>query len=252
MPASKFLIAGLTLVLIDLLLAGDNAFVIAMAVRHLPRRERRIASICGAALAVILRVGLTFVAATILEVRFVKLAGGVFILWIAFQVLRDAGQQQEVVAAPHGLARAIWYVLFADLTMSTDNILAIAGASQSGHFGPILFGLAVSIPFIVVSSNLLARLMDRYPIVIYVGAAILGKVGGDMALTDPWWTGLIKISDVARYAVDAERIAAILIVGGISPAKKSSTFSGVIKFDLHGTRQQIYSGFESAGRCHVS
>jgi YjbE family integral membrane protein len=220
MPAGKFLIAGLTLVLIDLLLAGDNAFVIAMAVRHLPRRERRIASVCGAALAVILRVGLTFVAAEILEVRFVKLAGGLFILWIAFQVLRDAGQPQEVEVAPHGLARAIWYVLFADLTMSTDNILAIAGAS-SGHFGLILFGLAVSIPFIVISSNLLARLMDRYPIVIYVGAAILGKVGGDMALTDPWVTGLLRISDVARYAVDAALIAAILTAGRFA-AKKSS------------------------------
>ncbi|MGA7238056.1 MAG: TerC family protein [Bryobacteraceae bacterium] len=221
MPASKFLIAGLTLVLIDLLLAGDNAFVIAMAVRHLPPRERRIASVCGAAIAVILRVGLTFVAAAILEVRFVKLAGGLFILWIAFQVLRDAGQQQEEVeAAPRGMARAIWYVLFADLTMSTDNILAIAGAS-GGHFGLILFGLAVSIPFIVVSSNLLARLMDRYPVVIYVGAAILGKVGGDMALTDPWVTGLIHISDVARYAIDAALIAAILIAGRFA-AKKSS------------------------------
>jgi YjbE family integral membrane protein len=219
MPASRFLIAGLTLVLIDLVLAGDNAVVIAMAVRHLPRRERRIASVCGAALAVILRVALTFVAARFLEVRFVKLAGGLFILWIAFQVLRDAGQPPEVAAAPHGLARAIWYVLFADLTMSIDNILAIAGAS-SGHFGLILFGLAVSIPFIVVSSNLLTQLMDRYPIVIYVGAAILGKVGGDMALGDPWVKGLIQISDVARYAIDAALIAAILI-GGWWASKRS-------------------------------
>ena len=219
MPASRFLIAGLTLVLIDLLLAGDNAIVIAMAVRQLPQRERRIASICGASLAVILRVALTFVAAAFLEVKFVKLAGGLFILWIAFQVLRDAGQPPEVTAAPHGLARAIWYVLFADLTMSTDNILAIAGAS-GGHFGLILFGLAVSIPFIVVSSNLLTRLMDRYPIVIYVGAAILGKVGGDMALTDPWVKGLIQFSDVARYAIDAALIATILIAGRLA-AKRS-------------------------------
>jgi YjbE family integral membrane protein len=215
MPASRFLIAGLTLVLIDLLLAGDNAVVIAMAVRQLPDRERRIASVCGASLAVILRVALTFVAAEFLEVQFVKLAGGLFILWIAFQVLRDAGQPQEVAAAPHGLARAIWYVLFADLTMSIDNILAIAGAS-GGHFGLILFGLAVSIPFIVVSSNLLTRLMDRYPIVIYVGAAILGKVGGDMALTDPWVKGRIQIPDVARYVVDAALIAAILIAGHLA------------------------------------
>jgi YjbE family integral membrane protein len=221
MPSGKFLIAGLTLVLIDLLLAGDNAFVIAMAVRHLPPRERRIASMCGAALAVILRVGLTFVAAAILEVRFVKLAGGLFILWIAFQVLRDAGQEEQAIeSAPRGLARAIWYVLFADLTMSTDNILAIAGASN-GHFGLILFGLAVSIPFIVVSSNLLARLMDRYPIVIYLGAAILGKVGGDMALTDPWVRGLVHVSELARYAIDAALIAGILIAGRLA-AKKST------------------------------
>ena len=91
MPASRFLITGLTLVLIDLLLAGDNAVVIAMAVRHLPQRERRIASVCGAAIAVLLRVALTFVAAAFLEVKFVKLVGGLFILWIAFQVLRDDG-----------------------------------------------------------------------------------------------------------------------------------------------------------------
>jgi YjbE family integral membrane protein len=220
MPAGHFLIAGLTLVLIDLLLAGDNALVIAMAVRHLPARERRIASVCGAALAVILRVGLTFVAAKILEVRFVKLAGGLFILWIAFQVLRDAGQPQEVEAAPRGLARAVWYVLFADLTMSVDNILAIAGAS-GGNAGLILFGLAVSIPFIVVSSNLLANLMDRYPIVIYAGAGILGKVGGEMALTDPWVKGLVQIPDGVRYAVDAALIAAIWIAGWLA-AKKSS------------------------------
>ena len=222
MPASHFLIAGLTLVLIDLVLAGDNAVVIALAVRHLPRRERRIASVCGAALAVILRVALTFVAARFLEVRFVKLAGGLLILWIAFQVLRDAGQPPEVAAAPHGLARAIWFVLFADLTMSIDNILAIAGTS-GGHFGLILFGLAVSIPFIVVSSNLLTNLMDRYPIVIYVGAAILGKVGGDMALTDPWVKGLVQIPDVARYAVDAALTAAILIAGHLAAKRSRQT-----------------------------
>ena len=222
MPASHFLIAGLTLVLIDLVLAGDNAVVIALAVRHLPRRERRIASVCGAALAVILRVALTFVAAKFLEVRFVKLAGGLLILWIAFQVLRDAGRPPEVAAVPRGLARAIWYVLFADLTMSIDNILAIAGTS-GGHFGLILFGLAVSIPFIVISSNLLTDLMDRYPIVIYVGAAILGKVGGDMALTDPWVKGLIQIPDVARYAVDAALTAAILIAGHLAAKRSRQT-----------------------------
>ena len=212
MPTGHFLIAGLTLVLIDLLLAGDNALVIAMAVRHLPRRERRIATAIGAAVAVALRVALTFVAARLLEVRFVKLAGGLFILWIAIKVLRDVHEPEQVTGSPRGMMRAIWYVIVADLTMSIDNILAIAGASR-GHFGLILFGLALSIPFIMVSSNLLAKLMNRYPIVIYAGAAILGKVGGDMALTDPWVKSVLPVSDVTRYIVDAALIAAILLVG---------------------------------------
>ena len=212
MPTGHFLIAGLTLVLIDLLLAGDNALVIAMAVRHLPRRERRIATAIGAAVAVALRVALTFIAARLLEVRFVKLAGGLFILWVAIKVLRDVHEPEQDSIAPRGMMRAIWYVIIADLKMSIDNILAIAGASQ-GHLGLILFGLALSIPFIMVSSNLLAKLMNRYPVVIYAGAAILGKVGGDMALTDPWVRSVAPVSDTTRYIVDGALIAAILFVG---------------------------------------
>lgn len=225
MPAGRFLIAGLTLVLIDLMLAGDNALVIAMAVRHLPRRERRIASACGAALAVVLRVALTFVAAEVLKVRFVKLAGGLFILWIAIRVLRDANEPEQVTPAPHGLMRAIWYVIAADLTMSIDNILAIAGASR-GHLGLIVFGLALSIPFIVVSSNLLATLMNRFPIVIYAGAGILGIVGGDMVLTDPWVASIAPVSDIARYIVDAALVVAIWISGWMLTKRAAANSTG--------------------------
>ncbi len=215
MSSGNFLITGLTLVLIDLLLAGDNALVIAMAVRQLPPRERRIGSFCGAALAVLLRVGLTLVASQLLNVRFIKLAGGILILWIAFQVLRDAHEPPSEVAAPHSLMRAIWYVLVADLTMSVDNILAIAGASR-GNFGLILFGLAVSIPFVVFSSSLLVKLMNRYPIVIYIGSAVLGKVGGDMALEDPWVISMLHPVTWERYVVDAILIAIILIAGHLT------------------------------------
>lgn len=214
MPIGHFLIAGLTLVLIDLLLAGDNALVIALAVRSLPLRERRIGSICGATLAVVLRVALTFVAAKILSVEFVELAGGGFILWIAFKVLVDACEAPESAVRPGSLMKAIWYVVVADITMSTDNILAIAGAS-GGHFGLILFGLGVSIPFVVLSSNLLADLMNKYPAIVYLGAAILAKVGGDMALTDPYIVRTLHPSNAARYAVDAVLVAIILLGGRI-------------------------------------
>ena len=215
MPTYQFLIAGLTLVWIDLLLAGDNALVIAMAVRHLPPRERRIASICGASLAVALRVGLTFVAAALLGMPFLKLGGGLFILWIAYQVLLDAGVNKDDVPSPEGWMRAMWYVVIADLTMSVDNILAIAGAS-GGRFELILFGLAVSIPFVVLSSNLLVNLMERHPVVIYFGAGILAKVGGDMMLTDPWVQGFLRASNGERYLVDAVLAAVVLIAGRIA------------------------------------
>ncbi len=219
MPFEHFLIAGLTLVWIDLLLAGDNALVIAMTVRHLPARERRIASICGAGLALALRVGLTFVAAEVLELRFIKLAGGLVLLWVAFQVLGDAAGSQRSVAAERSWARAMWYVVGADLTMSLDNILAIAGAS-GGHIGLIVFGLAVSIPFIVLSSNLLADVMSRYPVIVYAGAAILGKVAGDMALTDPWVASKVQVSNGARYLVDAALAAGVLIASVIRDRRR--------------------------------
>lgn len=212
MSAGHFLIAGLTLVLIDLLLAGDNALVIAMAVRSLPRRERRIGSICGASLAVILRVGLTFVAAKVLSVEFVRLAGGLFILWIAFQVLIDACEPPETTVRPRSLMKAIWYVLVADVTMSTDNILAIAGAS-GGNLGLIVFGLGVSIPFVVLSSNLLAELMNKYPVIIYLGAAILGKVGGDMAISDPFMERVLHPTELARYVVEGALVVIIVTAG---------------------------------------
>jgi YjbE family integral membrane protein len=201
-----------SIVLIDLLLAGDNALVIALAVRSLPPRQRRIGTICGAGAAVALRVGLTFVAAQLLEVEFLQLAGGLFVLWIAVKVLRDACEPPESVPSSRRLAEAIWYIVVADITMSTDNILAIAGASK-GNFELILFGLALSIPFIVVSSNLLANLMDRFPWLIYGGAAVLGKVAGDMMLTDRFVVRTLHPSALLRYGVEAA-LALILFVAG--------------------------------------
>jgi YjbE family integral membrane protein len=220
MPASHFLVAALTIILIDLLLAGDNALVIAMAVRTLPPRERRIGVICGAGLAVALRVILTLVAAAVLQFKFIQLAGGLFILWIALKVLIDANDPPKSVAAPGSLWKAIWYVLVADLTMSVDNILAIAGASR-GHLGLIIFGLAVSIPFVIFSSNLLANLMNKYPLLIWFGAALLAKVGGDMILSDPFIEERFHPPALARYAVDAALIAALLIAGKLLCGGKS-------------------------------
>jgi YjbE family integral membrane protein len=212
MSTAHFLVSGLSIILIDLLLAGDNALVIAMALRALPRHERRVGVVCGAAMAVALRVALTAVAARILVLPYVQLAGGLLVLWIAFRVLADASEPPDAAPAPRRFWQAIWLIVFADLTMSVDNILAIAGASQ-GHVGLIVFGLCLSIPFVVFSSNLLADLMDRYPALIYLGAAILGKVAGDMMLEDPFLARVLHPSDVVRYLADSLLIATILVAG---------------------------------------
>lgn len=207
-----FLLSGFKIVLMDLLLAGDNALVIAMAVRSLPARERRIGLIGGASAAVVLRAILTAVAARLLTIPYLQIAGGLLILWIAVKVLIDASTPPDRAPAPHRFWQAVWYIVVADLTMSTDNVLAIAGASK-GNFWLIAFGLALSIPFIVFSSNLLSKLMDRFPVLIYLGAGILGQVGGDMILSDPLVVRLWHPEPVVHYAVEAVLVIAVIAIG---------------------------------------
>lgn len=212
MPLGHLIYRVLSIVFIDLMLAGDNALVIALAVRSLQPHERRIGLIFGAAGAVILRIGLTFVAAQMLSVPFLKLAGGLFVLWIAMKVLVDASEPPDSVPVPKRLVQAIWYIVIADLTMSTDNIVAIAGVSYA-DLRLMVFGLCLSIPFVVFSANLLAKLMDRYPVLIYLGSGILGQVGGDMILTDSFVVRRLHPTDAVRYVIEGVLVVA-LIVGG--------------------------------------
>jgi YjbE family integral membrane protein len=214
-----FLLGALQIIVIDLVLAGDNALVIAMAVRRLPGRERRLATILGAAGAVAMRVPLTFVASRLLTVEFLKMAGGLFVLWIALKVLVDASEPPETAVAPSRLLKAVWYVMFADLTMSVDNILAIAGTAK-GSLTLIFFGLAVSIPFVVLSSNLLANLMNRYPVLVYLGIGILGKVAGDMVLTDGFVARVLAPSQTTIYIVDGVLAVGLILTGLLVCRKK--------------------------------
>ncbi len=209
---SHYLLDCLSIIVIDLLLAGDNALVIALAVRSLPDGQRRVAMLSGAWFAVLIRIGITFLAAKLLEVEYVQFGGGVFVLWIAVKVLRDARDQKVEAASPRVLWHAIGSIIIADLTMSTDNILAVAGASK-GNFWLIVFGLALSIPLVVTSSTYLARLMDKYPVTIYLGAAILGRVAGEMILGDPFVRGLLHPSDALRYGLEITLMAAVIVAG---------------------------------------
>jgi YjbE family integral membrane protein len=217
---SHLLIDSFSIVLIDLLLAGDNALVIAMAVRSLPPQERRMGSLLGAAGAVALRVMLTAAAAEILNIAFLKLLGGAFVLWIAVKVFSDASAPQRAEAARGRLLQAVWFIIFADITMSTDNVLAIAGASH-GNLALIVFGLCLSIPLVVFSSNLIALVMDRYPAMMYLGAAILGKVGAEMMLSDPFIAHKFHLSEDWQYAAQTVAVVGVLIASRAMASSKS-------------------------------
>jgi YjbE family integral membrane protein len=208
----KFVTAFLSIVLIDLVLAGDNAVVIAMAVRSLPRKQRLKGLMGGAAAAVVFRVIITFFAAKCLQFSYVKLLGGALILWIAVKLfvkgVPDVGGHRKAETLWH----AMWIIVVADLTMSLDNILAVAGASKGNPF-LLIFGLGLSIPFVVFTSNLLSMLMDKYPMIVYLGAAILGKVGAEMIFTDPVITEAFQPSVEFQYAMEALFAVGVIAIG---------------------------------------
>jgi YjbE family integral membrane protein len=206
-----FLLSILNIVIIDLILAGDNAVVIAMAVRSLPRRQRLWGIILGSGAAVLLRVILTFFVSQLLGIQFLKLAGGALIAWIAVKLFVEGTPEQGDKEAKN-LLQAMWLIVVADITMSLDNVLAVAGASH-GNLFLLLFGLALSIPLVVFTSNLLSMLMDRYPIIIYIGAAVLGRVAGEMIFSDPAVVGRFAPSPWFTYAMEALFAVGVIAAG---------------------------------------
>ncbi len=157
-----FVSAVMSIVLIDLVLAGDNAVVIAMAVKNLPGRQRTWGITLGAGGAVIIRVICTFLVAQLLVMPYVKFIGGAVILWIAVKLLTQGTEEHHAQQEAAGLWQALWIIVVADLSMGIDNMLAV-GAASHGSLFLLLFGLGLSIPFVVLMSNMLSKLMDRYP-----------------------------------------------------------------------------------------
>ncbi len=208
----NFLLGFLSIVLIDIVLSGDNAVVIAMAVQGLPDRKRRLGIVLGAGAAVGLRICFTFFASQLLGIPVIKLAGGILILWIGVKLLREGTEEEGGHKEAETLWHAIWIILIADASMSLDNILAVAGAS-GGSLSLLIFGLCLSIPIVVFTSNLMSILMKRYPMVIYIGAAVLGRVGGEMIITDPYLCGLIRPAPWVEWSVQAFFTVAVLAAG---------------------------------------
>jgi YjbE family integral membrane protein len=168
---------------LNLLLSGDNALVIALAVRALPRRERVLGQVWGAAGAVLLRLLFLGVVIYLLEVPFLKLVGGVLLVWIAVKLVQSETGVESELKRGASMWEAIWIIIVADVTMSLDNVLAVA-ATARGDFTLIICGIGLSLPIVVWGAGWLARLMNRYAWIVWLGGGILGKVAGQMILED--------------------------------------------------------------------
>jgi YjbE family integral membrane protein len=175
-----------SIVVIDLALAGDNAIVIALAVRTLPARQRLLGRLWGSAGAVGLRLLFIAIITYLLKIPLLQFTGGLLLLWIAVKLVRqvsDAGEGGHGVRHGSSLWEAIWIIIVADMTMSLDNVLAVAGAAH-GNLLLVVFGIALSIPLVVWGSGVLAHLMNRFEWIVWLGGGILGYVGGEMMIAD--------------------------------------------------------------------
>ncbi|ABX33513.1 Integral membrane protein TerC [Delftia acidovorans SPH-1] len=195
LQSADFWIGLLKIVWINIILSGDNAVVIALAARSLPPAQQKKAVMFGSGAAVVLRIILTVVAAKLLELSFLQIVGGCLLLWIGLQLLTGE-EEDEGESKGHGsMMVAIRTILIADLVMSLDNVIAVAATAQ-GNMVLLILGLAISIPLVVFGSTLMIKLMERFPVIITLGAALIGWVGGetivndrllhDYAISHPW------------------------------------------------------------------
>ena len=185
MSSNTFFIALVQIVAIDIVLGGDNAIIIALACRNLPKKQKRLGILWGTAGAITLRVILVFFASALMTTPGLRLIGGVLLLWIGVKLLTDqAGDELEgKIAQKVSLIGAIQTIIIADFVMSLDNALAIAAASKGSMF-LVVFGLVVSVPIIIGGSAIILKLTERYPFIITLGAGLLGWLGGDLIAND--------------------------------------------------------------------
>ena len=180
----QFWLAGLEIIVINILLSGDNAVVIALACRNLPEKQRRWGIFWGAFGAIALRIVLTIFAVSLLTLPWLKLIGAVLLLWIGVKLIADeSGEGGHEIKATDQLFAAVRTVIIADLVMSLDNVIGVAAAAK-GSLTLLIFGLVLSIPLVIVGSQLIMKAIERFPFLIVAGGGLLGYVAGEMAVTD--------------------------------------------------------------------
>lgn len=202
-----------SIIWVNILLSGDNAVVIALAARSLPPHQQKKAIFWGSAAAIVMRIGLTIIALEMLKWPYLKIIGGLLLVYIGVSLLLedDDGGDEGKGGGDGSLATAIRTILVADLVMSLDNVLAVAAAAK-GNVPLLVIGLAISIPLIIFGSTLLLKVMERFPIIVTAGAALLGFLAGEMLLTDP--AVVSQFGELPHAVVNvAGAIGAVIVVG---------------------------------------
>jgi YjbE family integral membrane protein len=224
-------LALLQIIWINILLSGDNAVVIAMACRSLPEKTRRWGIVLGAGVAVGLRILFTGIVATLLALPWLKVVGSLALMYIAVDLALPNEENDDAVAASDNLWKAVGTVAIADIVMSLDNVVAVA-AVANGNWTLLIFGLAISIPLIIAGSSIVMAVLDRVPILIWLGAALLGWVAGEMLLSDVAITDRIGGHDASEaYHLPAAAAGAVLVVaiawiiGRMRHAKQTASHS---------------------------
>lgn len=206
--SSEFWIALLQIIMINIVLSGDNAVVIALASRSLPPQQQKKAIIFGSVGAIVLRLVLTFFAVMLLSQPYLKLVGAALLLWIGVGLLKgDEGEGD--MAAHSNLAAAIKTIIVADLVMSLDNVIGVAAAAK-GNVTLLVLGLVISIPLIIYGSTMILKLMGRFPVIITIGAGLLGWVAGEMAVSDPAVSGWMAGHNLIHLM--APGVGAVMVV----------------------------------------
>jgi YjbE family integral membrane protein len=210
LQSPDFWIGLLKIIWINIILSGDNAVVIALAARSLPPHQQRKAVFWGSGAAVVMRIVLTVVAVQLLALPYLQIIGGLLLLWIGVQLLGDEDEGEGEAKEYGTLMAAVRTILIADLVMSLDNVIAVAAAAK-GSFTLLVLGLAISIPLVIFGSTLMIKLMERFPIIVVLGAALIGWVAGETIVGDAVLKDLLAANPWLHYAAAAA--GAALVVG---------------------------------------
>ena len=218
LQSAEFWIGLIKIIWINIILSGDNAVVIALAARSLPAEQQKKAILFGSGAAVVLRIGLTVVAAKLLELSYLQIVGGILLLWVGTQLLHGEDEGDGDGNDKAGLWVAIRTILIADLVMSLDNVIAVAAAAK-GSMTLLVLGLAISIPLVIFGSQLMIKLMDRFPIIIWFGAGLIGWVAGETIVSDVALKSIVEANGWLHYVAPAVGAALVLGIGKMGNSK---------------------------------